>query len=457
MAYGHSSVGAHKMLADAVGDQSYTYDNMLQYYHKTMDFTPYDYSSTRFANATPEYNEADTVTGGGLGVSYPAYAQPWSTWLSKGLEAIGLKKVPAFINGNLMGQSFHQNTIFHSNGHRSSSESAYLRPAATRRNLFLYDYTMAERILFDRSKTATGVQVNGTCTIKARREVLLSAGVFQSPQLLMVSGVGPKDVLRANNIPVVVDRPGVGQNLQEHIVSFVAYQVNVDTGDRLADPAYLQQAITEFNDHASGPLTSVGGDFMAMEKIPEDLRASWPEVTKQALGRLPADWPEIAYAILPSAIPAEFATPVVPPIPGANYAAAVFVLFAPQSVGNVTIASADVRTPPLINPALFSHPADVDVMVAGLKRVRQALATDDMAPVLIGPETVPGAQVQTDEQIIEFLRSTVNPFQHAFSTNKMGKRNDPSAVVDSNGKVYGVKNCELHLLCILDDSELRLC
>lgn len=181
---------------------------------------------------------------------------------------------------------------------------------------------------------------------------------------------------------------------------------------------------------------------MAMEKIPAEFRGNFSESTNKALDALPSDWPEVAYAIYPSDIPTEFANSSVPVVEGASYATAVAVLFAPQSVGNVSIASADITVPPLINPALFTNQADIDIMVAGIKRLRQALGSSAMTPILIGPETVPGVEVQTDEEIIEYLRTTVNPFQHAFASNKMGLANDSLAVVDSKGSVYGVKNCK---------------
>jgi choline dehydrogenase len=444
MAYGHSSVGAHMMFADAVGDNSYLYHNILKYYGKTMDFTPPD-NEERFANATPMYDPKDTSVGGGISVSYAAYAQSWSTWLSLGLDAIGIKKVNAFINGNLLGQSFHMNTIDHASGMRSSSEAAYLRPVLSRKTLALFDNTMVQRIIFNHRKEAIGAQIGSRCIISARKEVLLSAGVFQSPQMLMVSGVGPKDLLHSLDIHVVADRPGVGQNLREHIVIFLSHQVSLVTGSKLSDPEYLAEAITDFNDHAAGPLTSVGGDMMAMEKIPAELRTNFSPETNKALDKLPADWPEIAYAFLPVAVPPGYVNTSVAPVEGGQYATTVAVLFAPQSVGNVSISSSDNSVPPLINPALFTHPADVDLMIAGFKRVRQAHAAKVMGPVLVGPETVPGEQVQTDEEILDFLRHGIQPFQHAFSSNKMGKANDPMAVVDSRGRVYGVKRRKLRL------------
>lgn len=101
---------------------------------------------------------------------------------------------------------------------------------------------------------------------------------------------------------------------------------------------------------------------------------------------------------------------------------------------------------PLINPNLFTGQSDVDIMIASFKRARQTLGSVAMAPVLIGPEIVPGPGVQTDAQILAYLKESVNPFSHGTSTCKMGPASDTNAVVDPHGKVYGVKNCETSLL-----------
>ena len=264
-----------------VGDQSYTYDNMLQYYRKTMNFSPPN-AQARGTNATPQYDSADTVTGGRLDVIYASYAQPWSTWVAKALTAIGIPQVNAFINGNLLGQSWQLNTITRSNGFRSDSETAYLRPFLNRPNLAVFNGTFAQKIVFDRNAVATGVQViavGSTCFIAAKKEVIISAGVFQSPQLLQVSGVGPAALLQKYNIKVVANRPGVGQNMNDHITVPISYRVNVPTSSALDNGAYLAQAINQFNTQAIGPLASAGGDYLGMEKIPQALRANFSAQT----------------------------------------------------------------------------------------------------------------------------------------------------------------------------------
>jgi choline dehydrogenase len=149
-------------------------------------------------------------------VTFGNYDLPFSTWVEKALVEIGINPLNGFNSGYLNGSAYQLLTIDPTEFTRVSSEVAFLRPALERPNYIVYQSTMAQKILFDSSKTATGVLVSmgkRRFTLKARKEVIVTAGVFQSPHLLMVSGVGPAAKLRRFNIPVVADRPGVGQNM----------------------------------------------------------------------------------------------------------------------------------------------------------------------------------------------------------------------------------------------------
>ncbi|KAK3380729.1 hypothetical protein B0T24DRAFT_199934 [Lasiosphaeria ovina] len=430
-AYSRASKGSLQKFADAVGDQSYTWDNVLPYYKKSMLFTPPN-SATRFPNATPSYDPAYTARRGPLDVTYPAYGEAWGTWVARGLTAAGLPRAGAFITGTLNGNTFQVLTLNPRTGHRASSDTAFLRPVLSRNNLVLFDGTLAERVLFDSSKTATGVRVSSTkCpaafTLSARKEVILSAGVIQSPQLLMVSGVGPAATLAQYNITVVADRPGVGQGLVDHILIPLTWKTNLAIPDT-ASPA----SVNAFNTAKTGPLTNPGGDFAALEKIPAAFRTNFSASTTATLAALPADWPEVEYLISPFAV-SPGATP------GQGYSSLFVVLQAPQSVGTVGIVSASIADAPVINPNWLTAQADIDVLLAGFKRIRAFAASPAMAPVVQG-EFLPGAQLQTDAQILEYFKLAATSIHHGHATCKMGKPSDPSAVVGPTGKVFGVKN-----------------
>ena len=285
MAWSISSAGAFEAWADAVGDDSWGFDTVYKYYRKAMNFAPL--AETRRANATPEWREKDVATGGPLDVRYPAYAYSWSTWLATALNAVGVMQTDSFISGKLNGSAWQTNTINHTTSARASADTAYLRPFLQRANLHIFQQTLAEKIIFNGNKTATGVFVtdntnNSTYTLSASREVIVSAGAFQSPQLLQVSGVGPKNVLDARNIPVVADRPGVGQNLQDQFFFGIAYRVNLPTPVTIGGAPEAIAAARKFNKKATGPLSNPGGEYAGFEKLPEHLRGGFSELTNNS-------------------------------------------------------------------------------------------------------------------------------------------------------------------------------
>lgn len=280
MAYQRTTVGALGRWAEEVGDDAWTYDNAAIYYNKSLNFTPPDMSK-RIANSTPSYDRSTLGTDGPLALTYPNYAQPFSTWVAEAMKEVGIPHIPGFTNGYLNGSGWLVNTIDHVTGFRESSEAGYLRPFLDRPNLVVYNATLAEKILFH-DNVATGVRAssgNKTFTVTAIKEVIVSAGVFQSPQLLLVSGVGPAEVLRKHDIQGVANRSGVGQNMNDHVFFGMAYKVNVQTANALADPAVYERAVEQFKNEQAGPLSSPGGDYAAYENVPKGFRANFSEST----------------------------------------------------------------------------------------------------------------------------------------------------------------------------------
>ncbi|KAJ3533411.1 hypothetical protein NM208_g8004 [Fusarium decemcellulare] len=244
MIYQRSTKQSYQKWATQVGDDGYTWDSLLPYFEKSVEFTPP--SSSRFPNASAEFNEAAfSSSGGPLSVSYANYAQPFSTYLEPSLHELGIGPVQDFNSGKLMGAQFCSSTIDPETQKRESSQTSFLEQASGRQNLKVYQLALAKKIIFDKNKRATGVKVQGVTgitqfTLNARNEVIVSAGAFQSPQLLMVSGVGPRNELEKFDIPIIAERPGVGQGMQDHVFFGPTWRVNVQTLTRLAnDPVYL--------------------------------------------------------------------------------------------------------------------------------------------------------------------------------------------------------------------------
>lgn len=214
-----------------------------------------------------------------------------------GFNQIGMPTAYDFNSGTLNGVQYCSSTIDPATEVRSSSEESFLRANLNNPNLKVYDLTMAKQILFDANKKATGVHVSTgevPYTLSARKEVIVSAGAFHSPQLLMVSGIGPKATLNQFNIPVLVDNANVGQHMWDHVFAGPTYRVQLETFTRLAnDPAYVAaEFVGEYSQNQAGPLTNPVSDMLGWEKIPAKLRGAFTASTRANLATLPADWPE---------------------------------------------------------------------------------------------------------------------------------------------------------------------
>lgn len=297
-------------------------------------------------------------------------------------------------------------------GRRSSTATAYLRPARRRRNLTVLTGAHATRVLADggRAVVVTCVRDGHPWEARAEREVVLSAGSVGSPQLLQLSGIGPADELRALGIDVVADVPGVGQNLRDHIVAGVLA--------RTTRPLSLATAETKPNllrylTRRRGMLTSNVAEAAAFAHTRSDLPA-----------------PDLELIFAPALYLDEGLR--APTEHGVSVGA---VLLRPESTGTISLASADPFAPPLIRPNYVSTDGDLRVLVEGTKLARRVLATRPLADD-IGEELLPGSEVQGDAEIAVFVRRYAHTLYHPVGTCRMGA--DDLAVVDPKLRVRGV-------------------
>ncbi|GAM40013.1 hypothetical protein TCE0_034f12030 [Talaromyces pinophilus] len=442
MVYQRGTEGSYQNWANAVGDQSYTWQNFHPYFKKSVNFTA-PQMSIRAANSTPEYDAA--AAGGDIGplsVTYPNYAQAFGSWAIEGFKEIGISIIRGFLSGQLLGQSWSTFTLNAQTMLRDSSETSFLREGMEYDELKVYPLHLAKQILFDNNKKATGVLVDTDgfeYVLSAKKEVILSAGMIGSPQLLLASGVGPAQSLKSLNIPVVADRPGVGQGLQDHAWMHITYRVNGQTISSLQNPEFAAEQAELFVDHAEGMYTSPNTDVLAWEKIPQPFRAHWSNETKRALDAYPADWPEVEYITVPSYLGDQENSRSLGPNDGYDYASLAIVLIAPRSRGSVTITSPDTKVSPLINPNYLTVQSDIDILIGAFKRIRQFWGTPVMQSFAVGDEYWPGKNVTSDADIEHFIRQNFNTIWHGTSTCAMGRPNDKNAVVDSKARVIGVQ------------------
>ncbi|KAK3387979.1 hypothetical protein B0H63DRAFT_167772 [Podospora didyma] len=430
MCYHRPTKQTFQRWAQAVGHASYTWASMLPFFLKSATLTPPNWLKRQAPNATITYDQ--TVFGAGpLQVSYANWADPTNSWFAVALQAIGLAQSPiGFNSGVLSGGAYTTETIS-PQAVRSSSESSYLAKALVLTQLKVYNRTLAAKILFT-GTAATGVSVstNGiSYTLTARKEVILSAGTFHSPQLLMLSGIGPQAKLQSLGIPINSNLPGVGQNLQDPI--FFSVQSGVKTpslASELADPARQAAILEQYTSNRAGPLSSAGG-YIAFEKLPAASRLGFSARTTSLLASLPADVPEIEY--------------LAGSFPGTSNGVTTVgdlsaAILNPFSRGSVTISSASIADKPVIDMGWLTDPADAEVAVAAFKRLRQAWSAPAISPVKVGDEVTPGASVQTDAQILAYVKQNAIQIWHASATNSMGISPAAGAVVDWRAKVFGV-------------------
>ncbi|MCX7283408.1 MAG: choline dehydrogenase [Novosphingobium sp.] len=302
-------------------------------------------------------------------------------------------------------------------GRRCSAASAYLRPALRRPNLTVLTQAHSRRVIFDGTR-ATGVvfrQQGKDRLATAAREVILSAGAINTPQLLMLSGVGPAAHLAEHGIAPVHDLPGVGQGLQDHLAAHVKYRSTKPWSMlRYLNPLRGALAMAQYLALRTGPLADPGMSVACMVRSDPAL-----------------DEPDIKM-LLVSALFAQNGRRMEPMH---GFYAHINVA-RPQSRGSVTLASADPDVPPLIDQNYNATEGDRRVMREGVRIARRIFAQaafDEMR----GEELAPGPSVQTDEQIDAHIRAHAEADYHSTSTARMGS--DPLAVVDAALRVHGLK------------------
>ena len=306
-------------------------------------------------------------------------------------------------------------------GRRSSSARAYLRPAKKRPNLTVETGAHATRVLMNGTR-ATGVEYTlNSGDLKradAASEVIVSSGTFNSPQLLMLSGIGPAEHLRAMDIACVADLP-VGKNLQDHIGSYMTYSrksPGVFHGEMRFDRMALSMFLAYF--HGTGPATVVPGGLHAFIKTRPELSVPDIEFMFRGTSHHPHLWFPGIYA------PFKDGFGIRP------------TLLHPDSRGDLLLRSADPRDPPRIRYNFLTAPNDLPTLVKGFKLARE-LADHAALDPYREAELGPGEAVKTDVEIEAWLRKTLITAHHPAGTCAMGTT--PSAVLDPEMRVRGVQ------------------
>jgi choline dehydrogenase len=390
-----------------LGCEGWAWDDVLPYFRRCQNQE----------RGACEYQGA----GGPLNVSDPADTHPVSEAAIEACEALGLPRRDP--NGaEQEGVGWYQVTI--RDGKRCSAAVAYLHPAMSRPNLKVETKALATRILFE-GKRAIGVEFvqDGVRRIAwADTEVILAGGAVNSPQLLQLSGVGPGALLRDHGIGVAADLPGVGENLQDHFVVGETYRLRkgiVSVNEMVRGPRFLGEAI-KYLLRKRGLLTLSAAHVAVFCKSRPDLAG-----------------PDIQFHILPATMdPEQLANGqkmVLEKEPGLTIAPCQL---RPESRGTIRIRSPDPAAHPAIVPNYLSDRLDQEVTVAGLRWGRRIAAQAALQPY-VERELMPGPDVETDEQLLDYARTWGTTIYHPVGTCAMGR--GPQAVVDPQLRVHGVE------------------
>ena len=326
------------------------------------------------------------------------------------------------------GQGFAQTMVSQQRGSRSSTADAYLRPAARRQNLRIVTEAFVRSVTFDRptgeTPRATGVyvEIDGIPRhARAAREVVLAGGAVNTPQLLMLSGIGPAGHLAEHGIPVLVDSPEVGSNLQDHLVAGLAPAARSGT-------LYTAERVAELGRYLSarrGMLTSNVGEAYGF------VRTDVAERSGMAAGL-----PDIEIIFAPAPYVGEGLVPL--PAEGLTVGA---ILLRPHSRGTIRLASADPTAKPLIDPGYLTDPEGLDraTMLAGLAECERLISTEALGALTTGGWVQPeGGERMTPEERGELsLRRYSHTLYHPVGTARMGT--DAASVVDPELRVRGVE------------------
>lgn len=382
---------------------------------------------------TERWQEGENTWRGGsgyLGTEWAKTTDPlYPAWVEAG-KAAGFPATDDYNGRQQEGFGRGQYTI--RDGRRSSSARAFLRPARGRRNLDIRVGVHVTKVVLQ-GTTARGIECldgGGPVTLTAEREVILAGGSFNSPQLLMLSGIGPAGHLKQIGVAPVVDLP-VGDNLQDHLGVWLMYSrpqpgefhhaMRFDRMARAMVQAYL---------FGTGPGTVVPGGLHAFVK-------TRPEVAV----------PDVEFMFRSAPLKAHLWFPGIaaPYLDGFGIRP---TLMHPESRGEVRLRSADPRDPPRIHYNFFTVPTDMATLLEGVKRGRDVCMQPQLAPYR-GKELMPGPDVTTDAQFEAWIRKVALTAHHPAGTCRMGT--DPEAVVDPQLRVRGVERLRIVDASVMPD------
>jgi choline dehydrogenase len=387
-----------------MGNKGWGFEDVLPYFKKSED-------NQRLAD---EYHGV----GGPLAVSDQIQHNPMSDVFVRAAQQAGLA-FTADPNGAEQDGVFY-NQVTQRNARRESASTAFLDPIKGRRNLVVETNSTVSRIVV-RNGRAVGVEYvhkGKRQFAESASEVILSAGAINSPRLMLLSGIGDAEELASVGVDSVHHLPGVGKNLQDQLEAFIATEVtNPNTYDGQDRWHRAAIHVLQYGLYRTGPATATVSEASAFIRSDESVRS-----------------PDIQLHMQPAYVLWAEGTSKIRRLPGHG----ITILACntrPKSRGELRLASSDPNVPPAVNPNYLAHPDDVHIALEGFKWIRRLLASPAFAEH-IKTEKMPGTEVNSDEEIINYIRQSGGTDYHPVGTCKMG--HDDLAVVDDQLRVRGL-------------------
>lgn len=390
----------------SLGNEGWSYEEVL----------PYFIQSEGNQQWGAPYHGVD----GALSVGYAQINQPLANVFVQACTETGIPEVTDYNGAEQVGASMLQFTI--KDGKRQSTAAAFLKPVLHRKNLHVISHSRVQKILLQ-DKRAIGIEVADAkgklVRYMALREVIVSAGSFQSPQILLLSGIGDPDELARFSISCHHALPGVGKNLQDHYWSGVSCKTNIPTGNSLLKPLHSLSALARYIFSKKGPLSSSPLEANAFYcSHPQDKR------------------PDIQFHFASLGISADYSTDIydLKTFSREDGLGILAIILHPKSRGYVSLQSNRAEDNPLIQPNIFQDPADRDVLITAVKKAISIAEAPAFAPFLSSGITLP-ARVD-DEFLLMHIKKSLETLYHPVGTCKMGT--DEMAVVDNQLRVKGI-------------------
>ena len=388
----------------ALGNPGWSWDDVLPYFQKAMG---------------SQSTQANDGLDGPLWVSELPH-DPLSDAFIAAAGQCGIAPTKDFNSGNNAGAAYFRMNTRH--GQRMSTERAYMQRALTRPNLKVISGAQVTRVLMNKQRAhgVSWVQDGQHHSLPARHEVVLCAGAIQSPQLLQLSGIGPADLLKQHHIDPLIDLPGVGENLQDHLQVRPSFRCEgIETLNDVANsPWRSARDFLRYQLTRTGPLATGVYRAGAFLSLANDAQPDWPNV-------------QIHFGLV------SFDRPHQPPhpFPGITLSAC---MLRPESRGRVQIHSADPLTPPHIHANYLSCDNDQQLAVKMVRKMRD-IARQAPLSNFVAQEHEPSTQIQSDADILDWVRRRAGSIFHPVGTCAMGPASNGLAVVDARLRVHGAQ------------------